>query len=598
MKCGLELHMQVNTGKLFCRCPNNLVQTEKPDFVIVRKLRAVAGETGKVDIAAKAEQEKNKAINYECYNENTCLVELDEEPPLPIDKHAFRAALEIALLLNMRPVDEFHIMRKLIIDGSAVSGFQRTGLLARNGYIKTSMGDVRISTLSLEEDSARRIDDNTFSLDRMGIPLIEVVTEPDIVNPQHAREVAEKIGTLAKFTGKLIRGIGTIRQDVNVSIPDGARVEIKGVQDLRLMDTFVELEVERQEKLLEIKKMINVKLSAYSDLSEIFRNTKCSFLNNQTVYGMKLSKGKGLLGFKVQNNKTFGKEIADYVKVITGIKGILHTDELPAYGITEEEVIMVRKSLNCSDTDGFILVACDDEIKKVHEVINKRLVQAVKGVPEEVRAPNHADGTTNYLRPLPGGTRMYPETDVPIIRLKSGLISEIISNLSKTPDEKYDWLKNTGLNDELSSQLMRNNKKLALYELITDKTNADNKLTASLILENPAEKVKPEHLILIFSKIENNELVKEAVPEIIQSLIKKHDFSKILKKYAPLNTKELNSKVQRVIAKNRKLLNHPNKFGLLMNELMKSLRGRADAGLISKVLKKELMKHERAAGNR
>jgi glutamyl-tRNA(Gln) amidotransferase subunit E len=234
MKCGLELHMQVNSGKLFCRCPNILIKDEKPDYVIKRKLHAVAGETGKVDVAAKAEEKKNKIIKYNCYNENTCLVDIDEEPPRSIDKKAFKAAVEIAILLNMKPVDEFHVMRKLIIDGSAVSGFQRTGLLATNGYINTSLGKVRIASLCLEEDSAKRVDDNTFSLDRLGIPLIEIATEPDIKSAMHAREVAEKIGTLCKFTGKLMRGIGTIRQDVNVSIRGRNRVEIKGFQEFYL----------------------------------------------------------------------------------------------------------------------------------------------------------------------------------------------------------------------------------------------------------------------------------------------------------------------------------------------------------------------------
>lgn len=594
MKCGLELHMQVNTGKLFCRCPNKIIKDEKPDYVIKRKLHAVAGETGKIDIAAKKEEEKNKIIKYNCYNENVCLVDLDEEPPKDVNEKAFKAALEIALLLNMRPVDEFHIMRKLIIDGSTVTGFQRTGLLARNGYLKTSQGKVRIITLSLEEDSAKRIDDNTFSLDRLGIPLIEIVTAPDIKTPLHAKEVAEKIGNLAKFTGKLMRGIGTIRQDVNVSVKGGARCEIKGVQDLRLMPKFVELEGERQLKLIELKNQLKnkkVNMNEPVEVTRVFKKTKCHFLKNKTIHGIRVRNAKGLLGYKLQLDKTFGKDIAEHLKVYTGIKGVLHRDELPNYGVTEKEVKSIIKELKCNKEDNFLVIACSKEqIRKLYKIIKERIKQAKKGVKKEVRAPNHANGTTTFLRPLPTGSRMYPETDVKVIRLKHELISRIIENLSKTPEQQYELLKSMGLNDELANQML-NSKKLDLFEKVTDKTNADNKLTATLLLENPVLKIEEEKIIKLFKLLEENKITKDAVPKVMKRL-RKEKLEKIIKDYKPLTTKELTQKIKNVIKQNKKIIKHPSSFGVIMRELLKEINGRADAGLISALLRKEMGKEE------
>ncbi|MBN1923396.1 MAG: Glu-tRNA(Gln) amidotransferase subunit GatE [Nanoarchaeota archaeon] len=596
MKAGLELHMQVNTGKLFCRCPNIIVKDETPDYVIKRKLHAVAGETGDYDIAAVKEQEKNKIIKYNCFNDNVCLVDIDEEPPREIDMNAFKAALEIALLLNMKPVEEFHVMRKLIIDGSAVSGFQRTGLLATNGYIETSEGRVRIATLCLEEDSAKRIDDNTFSLDRLGIPLIEIATEPDIISPLHAREVAEKIGSICKFTGRLMRGIGTIRQDVNVSIPGGDRVEIKGVQDLRLMPKFVELEVQRQENLLRLKDELKKRkflINSPTDLSNIFKDSKCGFLKGSEVHGFKLSDAKGLMGLRLQEGKSFGKDVAEHVKESTGIKGLLHIDELPNYGVSVEEVQKVISSLKCGLNDNFILVSCSKNIiKKVHEVVSERFKQALKGVAREVRAPNHVDGTTSYMRPLPGGKRMYPETDVNVIKVKIEMISEIIDNLSKTPEQMYTWLKSTGLNDELANQLLHSTK-YELYEKITDATNYDNRITASLILSNPVERLSDKLLIKLFKMLELNQLCKESLPEIIEDLLRKHSFEKTVKKFKQLSTKEITAKVKKAVVKNKKILKHPSAFGVIMKDLLKSLKGKADAGVISKVLRQELSKYDK-----
>ena len=250
-KSGLEIHQQLETSKLFCDCSSSLTD-KNPSTKLKRRLRAVAGESNEIGVAALHETLKNKEFIYEGFEENTCSVEFDEEPPHKINKDSLEIVLQVALLLNAKIPDELQIMRKTVIDGSNTSGFQRTILVGRDGYLKTSKGKVRISVICLEEDSARKIKEEknstTFRLDRLGIPLVEIGTEADIKDPEHAKEVAKTLGMILRSTGKVKRGLGTIRQDVNVSIKNGNRVEIKGFQDLKKMPSIIDNEIKRQQK--------------------------------------------------------------------------------------------------------------------------------------------------------------------------------------------------------------------------------------------------------------------------------------------------------------------------------------------------------------
>jgi len=251
-KCGLEVHQQLETKKLFCDCPSLVNDINKPDLIVKRRLRASMGELGKIDEAAKFEQSKNKEFIYEACSTSSCLVELDEEPIKPINYEALDLALEVALLLNAKIVDEIHVMRKVVSDGSNVSGFQRTMLVAIDGYIETTKGKVGIATICLEEEAAKRIKEDetsvTYRLDRLGVPLLEIATKPEIIDNEHAKEVASIIGMILRSTAKVKRGIGSIRQDINLSIRNHSRIELKGSQDLRNIPVVVEKEIERQLK--------------------------------------------------------------------------------------------------------------------------------------------------------------------------------------------------------------------------------------------------------------------------------------------------------------------------------------------------------------
>jgi glutamyl-tRNA(Gln) amidotransferase subunit E len=304
LKCGLEIHQQLEGKKLFCKCPTH-IRDDNPHFTTNRKLRAVAGESGKVDIAALHEMQKGKWFAYESYKDTTCLVELDETPPERINNDALETALQVSLMMHCKIVDQAHIMRKTVVDGSNTSGFQRTGQLATNGYIDTPDGKVSIEGVSIEEDSARIIKNTAshslYRLDRLGIPLVEIGTGPDIKTPEQAKQVAETIGLILRSTGKAKRGLGTIRQDVNVSIKGGERVEIKGAQDLKLIPTLIETEIGRQQALIEVtKELHNRKVtkieSKIEDLTHILAKSESTIIKNT------LEKSGAIMG--VNRNRT------------------------------------------------------------------------------------------------------------------------------------------------------------------------------------------------------------------------------------------------------------------------------------------------------
>jgi Glu-tRNA(Gln) amidotransferase subunit E-like FAD-binding protein len=251
--CGLEIHQQLAGKKLFCACPCK-IRKDAPDFSTKRRLRASAGETGLVDRAAMHEQKKSKLFEYQGYNDTTCLVEIDEEPPHEVNKEALETAAMMAKLLNMKIVDSVQFMRKTVIDGSNVSGFQRTALIGYDGFIEVNGHKIKVDTLCLEEEACqvieRTAEKDTYNLSRLGIPLLEIATAPEIKTPEECKEVAAHLGMLLRSTGKVLRGIGTIRQDVNVSIKGGARTEIKGFQEIRSIPIVIENEIGRQLTLI------------------------------------------------------------------------------------------------------------------------------------------------------------------------------------------------------------------------------------------------------------------------------------------------------------------------------------------------------------
>ena len=544
-KAGLEIHQQLDTPKLFCRCPSRLDEDERADFRFERALHPTASELGEVDPAAMEEARKALRFEYVGARSSACLVEADEEPPHAMSPEALEVALETALLLSAKPVDEVHIMRKIVVDGSNTSGFQRTSLVATHGVVESERGNVRMATFCLEEDSARRLERagnvQRYRLDRLGIPLIEIATEPDLTGPAHAREIAEAIGMALRATGKVKRGIGTIRQDLNVSIREGARVEIKGVQELRLIETAVDWEVRRQVHLLDVRKELAARgakdadfLRPTVDVSDLFQGSASKAMANvgasEVVLAVALPHLAALLGKKGKEEvppPRVGRELADYAKVKAGVKGIFHSDELPAYGITAEQCGHVVSRLNVGAQDAYALVVAPRATaERALAAVLQRAGMLLRGVPEETR-DLEPDGTSRYLRPLPGGARMYPETDVPPIRLDAGALARI--RLPELPKAKLvRWAREyPDLSEDQARQLVRAHA--VVFERLARETGLVREAARLLLSTLPELEAKgfdgslatDEAMLDALRAMKEGAFAKEALPQVLRHAAEK-----------------------------------------------------------------------------
>jgi glutamyl-tRNA(Gln) amidotransferase subunit E len=616
LRVGFEIHQQLATRKLFCNCESEL-REEEPELKILRRLRPTQSELGEIDRAALEEYLKGRCYEYEVPGDVSCLVEMDEEPPHNVNIDAVKAALEVALLLNAQPVDEIHFMRKIVIDGSNTSGFQRTAVIAMDGYVKTAKGKVRIPTICLEEEAARKIREEgsktVYRLDRLGIPLIEISTSPDITSPEEAREVALKIGEILRATGKVKRGIGTIRQDINVSIAGGARVEIKGVQDLNLIPKIIEKEAERQRKLIEIAQElkrrgveeVHLEFSPV-DVSEIFASTESKLVakvmkRGGVVLAVKLPGFRGLIG-GAKEEPRLGSELAQYARIKAGVGGIFHSDELPSYGISASEVEAVADKLSLSEIDAFVLVAEEREkALKALQAVLERAKLALKGVPEETRVAQ-SDATTRYMRPLPGAARMYPETDLAPFVVDEKLIAELRASLPELYEEKIArFLKQYNLSQELATQVVKSERAQLFEELVA--SGASPKLVATTLVSTlrelrregyAVENIKDERFREMFALVAEQKLAKEAIPEVIKALSRTPERSceEILAELGLKGFSEADVRglVRRVIKERAEFVRERGEGAAkpLMGVLMKELRGRVEGRVVMKILEEEL----------
>lgn len=613
---GLEIHQQLDSQtKLFCRCPNSLTD-KQPERKIYRRLRPTQSELGEIDRAAYEESQRNLQFVYEAYNHHTCLVEADEEPPAKLNQEAVDISIILASLMNMKVVDEFHTMRKQVIDGSNTSGFQRTGILATDGYVETEFGNVTIETLGLEEDAARRIGEEdgkiVFRLDRLGIPLAEITTSPDMHHPEQVKQVAYQLGQILRST-KVKRGLGTIRQDLNISIREGARIEVKGVQDLELMPTIVENEVQRQLNLIDIAKILNernasVETTIY-DVTDKFAETESKVVKsileeeNSKVLAIRLRQFDGLIGREVQPGKRLGTEFSEHGKKM-GVSGLFHTDELPNYGITQEEVDVIKSELELEENDAFILVAGPEEKANnaLHEVI-KRAKQSLEGVPEETRRAQD-NGNTEYMRPLPTASRMYVETDIPTEIIDPERVSRIASDLPELPVVKKERIKEEySLSEELAEQLVQRNDADLFEEIKSELPNLDATKIASDIVSTIRDlkrdgldisKLNKPVLVEIFSLVDKDVipaaktevLFKDACNDISpEESVKKNNLEK-------LSDDAISTGIIEIVEENKSMIEERKMgaMGPLMGKAMAKFQGKADGKTVSKLLTQEINK--------
>ncbi|MEC7494462.1 MAG: Glu-tRNA(Gln) amidotransferase subunit GatE [Candidatus Thermoplasmatota archaeon] len=562
LKAGLEIHQQLNSGKLFCNCSLN---ENGKDYQFKRKLHATSSELGDIDIAAKTEQ--IKLFTY--YNKScNCLVYTDEEPPRGPNRDAVKVALQFAQLVDAKIVEEIHFMRKVVVDGSNTSGFQRTGLIATGGRIEYDDKILELDQLCLEEDSCRHgEEDHEYLLDRLGVPLLEITTKPQLDNSQDVQKAAKAIGRLLRACN-VKRGLGTIRQDVNVSINNGQRVELKGFQDLASMPKVVENEMKRQFSLNEMKK---------GKVGQPISVDNCFKKKREFSLALKIENWNGILGNKdsPEGHVRMGRELADYAKR-AGLKGIMHSDELPAYGIDNEETKNIKLSLGCNDNDAFILIFGKEKItEKAMEIIIERI--NTKGVPKEVRKVT-PENLTRYMRPMPGASRMYPETDIAPFKLTNLNVRK-----PKTLDERE---KDLPLNEEESKQLVSNDLD-EQFNILNRKFDLPKLLSRILLhtlpqLKDEGETISNSDLEKVLILFQEGVIVKEGISKALVQSSRNEEIQ--------VNNDNVEVELEDFIVS---LVREKKEFikgrgmgavGALMGPVMSKFRGKMDGGDINKVL--------------
>jgi len=619
LKCGLEVHQQLKTEKkLFCRC-KALLHNDDPSAVILRHMRPTLSELGEYDGTALMEFKTKKNVIYQLYDDTVCTYEMDDTPPFRLNQQALDMALEVALLHNCSIVDEIHISRKQYLDGSIPTGFQRTGIIGIDGWIPYKNRKIRIIQLGLEEDACREVSDVghkiIFKTDRLSIPLVEVVTYPDIRTPAEAGEVANFIGRLLRSTGKVRRGLGSVRQDVNVSIDGGTRVELKGIPKLQYIAKAVANEARRQKALLDIRDELRLRgitkgtfQSEYQNVTSIFKNSGCKrfkevIKNKGKIYGIVLRVFAGIFDKPTQPGKTFGDEVAGRVRVIACqdvMPNIVYSNHFEGFSLSSEEINQLEKLFNVKSTDVIVLAWGDEaDVKTAVDEIKIRAVDATSGVPSETRQV-FPDGTNDFERILPGPNRMYPDTDSP----PTPILEEHLEHIRRAlPERIWDCekrLEKLGLTEPLVKSLSIS-QNLKVFDKIVEKLDVNPILVAVTLEEKlkwlrrkgkNVDLISDESLYQLFEMLNENKFSKEAIPTILEFLVDNPD--KTVKKaiaeldIKPMSIEELQNVVDEALTRysNPKKISSP--FKITMGEVMKIARNRMDGKLVAEVVETKL----------
>ncbi len=620
LKVGFEIHQQLATRtKLFCSC--DCKEAEKYASTFVRKLRPTRSEMGALDPAAMFEFSRMRTVEYHASFGSSCLVEADEEPPHEVSREALETALIFSLALNSKVMDEIHVMRKIVIDGSNTTGFQRTMLVATGGYFKAGAKRVGVQSICLEEDAAKLIDDGKkarrYGLDRLGVPLVEIALEPVTGKPDEIMHVALTLGRLLRASKRVARGLGSIRQDVNISLLGGAVVEVKGVQQLDQLVKAIEYETRRQHGLVLIAQKLgerNVTAEkigdGIADVTEILEAGQSKVVEkilgvpDSLFSAIRIPGFSGMIGFEPYPDIRIGKELGRMVKFYD-LDGVFHSDELPNYGITEKEVGAIRKRLQLHDDDAFVIVGGPkDKVEAAAGAIIQRLKAAIAGVPAETRAAT-VDGTTVFLRPRPGAARMYPETDIATIPVTETMLENLSYKVPKPWDEIVDSIaKKYDLNKVIASQIFDSDY-LAMFESIVGKTSIPPTFVASRLTEGLTSLQKQgldvtlltnEMIADIFDRLDGGSIAKESVLVIFEKLVRKEastvDEAITASGMSSISDKELSAMLDRIIEENAKTVKEKGMGAqsMLMGRAMSVLRGKADGQKINRILKHKLEK--------
>jgi len=621
LKVGLEIHQQLDTGKkLFCDCRS--VEDDEYTSKFSRKLRATKSELGKIDPAALFEDTKAKTIVYYANPNSSCLVEKDEEPPHDLDHNAKDTALLIGSALNSKIFSEIHVMRKTVVDGSNTSGFQRTMLIAQGGHIEVEGKQVGVQSICLEEDAAKiiRDEDNKrfFSLDRLGVPLVEIALEPVTGNPETVRKIALTLGRLLRVTKKVARGIGTIRQDVNISIDGGGIIEVKGVQQLDQLEKIIEFEATRQHGLKIISDKIKEKskglfLEEIDKTDDVFLVTdllkdcnskiiKDSLENKNQIKAIRMREFGGLIGFEPYPDIRLGKEIGQLVRFF-GIGGVFHSDELPNYGINDGDISKIRNFLELNENDAFLIIAGKDpSLDFAVESIIKRVNDAKNGPPAETRAATQT-GETVFLRPRPGASRMYPETDIPTIKITKNEIDSAKSQVPKPWDESLLEIQNKyKINAQLTEQIF-DSEYFALFEKICDDGKNFPNFVASVLcstITNLQRKgldpklLRLDEIANTFELLKDEKITKESIEIVFEQIMSGKALTALdaveKASITQLSQDDLEKILDGIIKENHDKIKQDGMRSMssIMGIAMKQVRGKTSGSLVNDLVIKKI----------
>ena len=620
VKVGLEIHQQLATNKkLFCNCTP--IESDEYSIKFQRKLRVSKSELGEFDPAALFESTKSKTIMYYANHESSCLVEQDEEPPHELDADARKIALIISSALKSNIFSEIYPMRKTVIDGSNTTGFQRTMLISQGGFYNAGKTKIGIQSICLEEDAAKILGEEgsirKFGLERLGVPLVEIATDPFEVELTEIKKIALSLGRILRSTKKVKRGLGSIRQDVNVSIKDGNGVviEVKGVQQLDQLEKVVEYEAKRQHGLLQISKKIQEKNWEFTDedkkdITELFSKCKSKIIQNaikknQRIIAVSFKKMAGIFGFLPYEGIRLGKEVAELVRFF-GIGGVFHSDELPNYGIEESDLEELRKFIEIKENDAFLILASPEE--KIHTIVNQIILRIEHirdhGIPIDTRLATQT-GETKFLRPRPGSARMYPETDIPPIIITKEELSEAEKNIPKSWDDSIKEIETKyKINPQLAEQIF-DSRYIGLFENIIKKINTNPTFVASILCSSitnlersglDSNLLKNEEISKLFQLLEKGEISKESIEIILENIMSGK--SKTVKEaientsIESINGIDLEKIIEEIVEKNESIIKNQKEraMGPLMGIVMKELRGKASGEMINSILLKNIKK--------
>ena len=620
VKVGLEVHQQLATNKkLFCNCTP--IESDEYFIKFQRKLRASKSELGEFDPAALFEKSKSKTIMYYANPQSSCLVEQDEEPPHELDEDARKISLIIASALRSNIFSEIYPMRKTVVDGSNTTGFQRTMLISQGGFYDVEGTKIGIQSICLEEDAAKILGEEgeirKYGLERLGIPLVEIATDPFEVKPHEIKKIALSLGRILRSTKKVKRGLGSIRQDVNVSIKEGGVViEVKGVQQLDQLEKVVEYEAKRQHGLLKISKELRARNWIYDkkedmkDVTELFSKSKSNVIQksikkNQKIFAVSFRNMAGMFGYLPYEGIRLGKDVAELVRFF-GLGGVFHSDELPNYGIEESDLKNLKEFLKINENDGFLILAIPEE--KINTIVDQIILRIKhiknEGIPIDTRLATQT-GETKFLRPRPGAARMYPETDIPPILISKKELEDARKNIPKSWDESIKELQTKyEINSQLAEQIF-DSRYIELFENIVEKTKVNPTFVASVLcstitnLERSglnSNLLQNKDIIKSFELLKVGKIAKESIEIIFENIMagKAKTVEDAMKNTSieAVNESDLEKIIVEIVEKNQEIIKNQKEraVGPLMGIAMKELRGKASGEMINSLLLKNIKK--------